>query len=212
MEKEIPLSLPDLGLAQPLPPRPHFPLPLFFSASAQRQLGPFRGPEGHPAPRASPSLPQPLTAGSHAPAPLPGGTVLSGSSSTLSPSRLRVEFNNRARVSRGAVRIPPDCRPLYTARSPTSPPSHPEPQPPRRVRPSSPSRSAASSIRRCSASRAARAACRTSVSVCEVACVLLLFFRALCASLSFAELSCRAAVRPPPSQAHPSSSLTTYLP
>ena len=186
MEKEIPLSLPDLGLAQPLPPRPAL--------------------------RASPSLPQPLTAGSHAPAPLPGGTVLSGSSSTLSPSRLRVEFNNRARVSRGAVRILPDCRPLYTTRSPASPPKSSRAAATAPSSPKPPPRSAASSIRRCSASRAARAACRASASVCEVAGVLLSFFRALCASLSFAKLSCRAAVRPPPSQAHPSSSPTTYLP
>ena len=134
-EKGFPLFSPCLGLGPtPSPPWPAFPpFPLSLLAAAQHQRGPLRGPGGHPALRASPSLPQPLTAGSHAPAPLPGGTDLSGSSSTLSPNRLRVEFNNRARFARTS----PDfarCRALYTARSPASPPSHPEPQPPRRVR------------------------------------------------------------------------------
>ena len=104
------------------PPRPAFPLSILAAA----QPGPARPtsrPRGTISARASPILPQQLTAGSRAPAPLPGGTALSGSSSTSCPSRTRAAPQPRASFTRRSLDFARLLSFKYRPEAPLAPPS-----------------------------------------------------------------------------------------
>ena len=183
MEKDF-LS-PSLGLGPFLFPPPTAclpPFPFLPCIGPVPGFSPPRGPGGQPAPRASsPLLVSAADRASPLSASLPGGTHLSGSSSTSSPARTRV----RAQQPRAFHA----SYPLYILTPmPRNPQTRPEHQPPRPSSPKSPPRSATSPIRRCSAFEPPRATCRASFSSCEVADTLLSRFTVLYPLLTLAEL------------------------
>ena len=115
-EKGFSLFPPVSGLAQPLssPPRgPHFPFP-FLLRPSQGPRGPPRGPEGQSAPAPPPSC---LSSWRPGPALQRHCQVGPPCQAHLQP-RVRAGHEphlNRARVSRDAVWISPDCCPLNIA-------------------------------------------------------------------------------------------------
>ena len=168
MEKEIPLSLPDLGLAQPLPPRPHFPLPLFFLCFGPAPARPVSRPRGTTSARASPHL-----------ASAADGRVPRSSATARwdHPLRLVFHLESGSDTSRTTTVRAIRARSPVFARFPSfkyrpeapQPPSYPELQSSRQTRPKPPPRSAASPIRLRSAFEPPRATCRASFPSCEVA-------------------------------------------
>ena len=127
MEKEIPFSLPDLGLAQPLPRGLpiSLPPPVFHATAQPAPAQPISRPRGTTAPRASPLLVSAADRAAPLSASPPGGTHLSGSSSTLCPSRTRAAPQPRACFARSS----PDSAQLlpfkYRPEAPLAPQSIP---------------------------------------------------------------------------------------